>query len=255
MAVFAASLLYVNRPEVFQFDRNQLPELTVDAALEQAQDKVASSEFIFPAGESALDYYQLVLGSDPDNAEALAGVDLVKQQIKGEIARHMEDNSLSEANRLLSRANKAGLRIDDVPTAAGSNIASRQVTAIDQDLSPFVQRKIAEIERQIEVGDAESAQALFTETDKFIPDPDVSRTLQSRIQALREGESQSDPVDTRTNPSTIADASDQPDPELEQSSLARTDTALDSATGLAGAVPPITNSISRVAGNLSLIHI
>ena len=249
MAVFAASLLYVNRPEVFQFDRNQLPELTVDAALEQAQDKVASSEFIFPAGESALDYYQLVLGSDPDNAEALAGVDLVKQQIKGEIARHMEDNSLSEANRLLSRANKAGLRIDDVPTAAGSNIASRQVTAIDQDLSPFVQRKIAEIERQIEVGDAESAQALFTETDKFIPDPDVSRTLQSRIQALREGESQSDPVDTRTNPSTIADASDQPDPELEQSSLARTDTALDSATGLAGAVPPITNSISRVAGN------
>ena len=249
MAVFAASLLYVNRPELFQLDRNQLPELTVDAALEQAQDKVASSQFIFPAGESALDYYQLVLGSEPDNAEALAGVDLVKQQIQGEIARHMEDNSLSEANRLLSRANTAGLSIDDVPTAAGGNITRRQVTAIDQDLSPFVQRKIAEIERQIELGDAESAQALFTETDKFIPDPEVSRTLQSRIQAVREGNSQSDRVITQTNPSTFADASDELDLEPEQPSLARTDTALDSASGLAGVVPPITNSISRVAGN------
>ena len=248
LAVFAASLLYVNRPELFQFNKQSLPELTVDAALEQAQDKVASNQFIFPAGESALDYYQLVLGSDPNNSEALAGVELVEQQVRGEIVKNIEDNSLSEANRLLSRANKAGLRIDDVPATGGNN-PTRQVTAIDQDLSPYVQRKIAEIERQIERGDAEAAQALFTETDKFLPDAEVSSNLQRRIQAIREEKSQSEPVNIPASPSTITDAGDQADPELTQPTLATTEPVLDSAAGIAITAPPVTNSISKVTGN------
>ena len=248
LAVFAASLLYVNRPELFQFNKSNLPELTVEAALEQAQDKVASNQFIFPAGESALDYYQLVLGSDPNNAEALAGVELVEQQVRGEIVKNIEDNSLSEANRLLSRANKAGLRIDDVPAASG-NTSTSQVTAIDQDLSPYVLRRIAEIEQHIERGDADAAQALFTEADKFLPDAEVSSTLQRRIQAIREGKKQSEPVNSQTSPSTIADASDQADPELAQPRLATTDPVLDSAAGITSSVPPVTNSISRVPGN------
>lgn len=191
-AVFAASMVYVNRPDLFRFNDAHLPELTIDSALAQAQQQVDTGNLIFPAGESALDYYQLVLGSEPDNAQALAGVRLIEQQVRDSIVQNVEDNSLSEANRLLSRANRAGLRVDNIPaTGSASDTVTQptRVTAIDQELSPYLKEQLASIERQIELGDADAAQALFDETDKYLPDTAMAEALQTRIQALRSGSS------------------------------------------------------------------
>jgi len=136
-----------------------------------------------------------VLGSEPDNAEALGGIQLIEEQVRSSIANSVEANSLSEANRLLSRANRAGLHIDNIPSADNiaeradtrdSSVEDERVTAIDKDLSPFLKRQIAEIEQRIENGDADAAAALFEETDKFLPDPAISANLQQRIQNLRE---------------------------------------------------------------------
>ena len=189
-AVFAASMVYVNRPDLFRFNDSHLPELTIDSALAQAQQQVDTGNLIFPAGESALDYYQLVLGSEPNNAQALAGVRLIEQQVRDSIVQNVEDNSLSEANRLLSRANRAGLRVDNIPatgSAGDTAVESTSVTAIDQELSPYLKDQLANIERQIELGDADAAQALFAETDKYLPDTAMADALQARIQALRSG--------------------------------------------------------------------
>ena len=116
------------------------------------------------------------------------------------------------------------------------------MTAIDKDLSPYLKTQIAQIEQQIENGDADAAEALFTEADKYLPDPDVSTALQQRIQALREGKSQPDPVTDREDTLVNAD-------EADTSQRVANGSGLDSAAGVASAVPPITNGISRVNGN------
>ena len=63
MAVVAGSLLYVNNPDLLNFKKAEVPELTIVAALEKAKLQMNEEAFIFPAGQSALDYYQLILSS------------------------------------------------------------------------------------------------------------------------------------------------------------------------------------------------
>ena len=259
-AVFAAAMLYVNKPELFQFNQPHIPELTIDAALEHAQDKIADGEYIFPAGESALDYYQLVLGSDPDNSEALAGVKLIENQVRERIVQSVENNSLSEANRLLSRANQAGLHVDKIPSANGTDTVSSAstdtasssttdaptVTAIDKDLSPFLKQRIAQIEREIEDGNADAADALFAQTDQYLPDPDLSSSLKQRIEALRaetatRSESATPATTISTATTSTATTSNATSEEEIRVSGYSADTGAESDAG--GEAPPITNSL------------
>ncbi len=229
VAVVGASVAYVNSPELFTNFGNKASNLTVEQKLTLAEQKLSTSNFIFPPGESAADYYQLVLQSDPNNAAAKAGIRSIETEVREQIADNMKNNNLSEANRLLARADKAGLTglysspesndttIENQPatTIADSspvvtpaqdtvitpvNTASLEpsepatttdtpvvtrpaspLTGIDNNVSPFIQEKINEINSLIEEKRFAEAKALYVETDKFIPDQTVSRALLRKI--------------------------------------------------------------------------
>ncbi len=116
-AVVGGSVLFVNYPDLISNLGKGGPELTTAQALDLAQEKMAQSDFIFPAGESALDYYQLILASDPDNSDAKAGIAAIETAVKAKISDNVEQDNLSEANRLLTRANNNGLQIYGLPEA------------------------------------------------------------------------------------------------------------------------------------------
>ena len=245
-AVVGASVLYVNFPEVISNLGNKAPELTTNQNLALAQDKIESEQYIFPAGESAADYYATVLESEPDNVSARAGISFIEDTVRDQIAEEMENNNLSEANRLLLRADDAGLTgIYDTETAVASSnptsntissntatnspvvtpteetqitavdtgaiepvrtstpvavatasasqtqnlqplpeqeIASPANTGIDNNLSPFIQGKISDIESLIEQERFAEARVAFEDADTFIADQSLSRRLLSSIE-------------------------------------------------------------------------
>jgi len=226
IAVAGASVAYVNFPGLLDNFGDGTPDLTTDQVLNIAQQKMDSSEFLFPAGDSALDYYQQVLNSDPGNPTAVRGVRDLENAVREKITDKMANNDLSEANRLLARADEAGLTniytsqpapvvqtpepapnpvqtdtqgtvvsaIDTAPvqpvapsTAVQPTTQSQNVdvpnTGIDNNLSPFMQSQIAEIESLVDRQQFEEARALFDDTDKFIADPSLSRRLLLKIEA------------------------------------------------------------------------
>ena len=236
-------MLYVNFPEVISNLGNKAPELTTNQNLALAQDKIESEQYIFPAGESAADYYATVLESEPDNVSARAGISFIEDTVRDQIAEEMENNNLSEANRLLLRADDAGLTgIYDTETAVASSnptsntissntatnspvvtpteetqitavdtgaiepvrtstpvavatasasqtqnlqplpeqeIASPANTGIDNNLSPFIQGKISDIESLIEQERFAEVRVAFEDADTFIADQSLSRRLLS----------------------------------------------------------------------------
>ncbi len=123
-AVVGGSILFVNYPDLITNLGKDGPELTTAQALELAQEKMTQSDLLFPAGESALDYYQLILASDPNNPDALAGIAAIETAVKAKISDNVEQDNLSEANRLLARANSNGLRIYGLPDARQANSPS-----------------------------------------------------------------------------------------------------------------------------------
>ena len=121
-AVAVGSVLYVNDPgkitaipDLISNISNRGPTLTTAEALGLAQQKMDESAYLFPDDKSALDYYQLVLASDPANTTAQAGIESVENAVKAQITAHVEDDNLSAANRLLDQANRKGLRLEELP--------------------------------------------------------------------------------------------------------------------------------------------
>ncbi len=108
-AVVIGSLTLVNFPQLIPGFGNNDPDLTPEQSLDIAQIKFNTESYIFPEGDSALDYYQLTLKNDPNNPEAQAGIQSIEAAVKEQIASNMERNNLSEANRILERADDAGL--------------------------------------------------------------------------------------------------------------------------------------------------
>jgi serine/threonine protein kinase len=227
-AIVGGSLLYVNKPELFKLPTGSGPDMTVEMALEKARDKISSNELIFPAGESALDYYQLILDSDPNNAEALGGVASIQDEIKKQIIDNVDSDNLTEANKLLSRANDANLQIEgglNTSNAAPANIVDNQLpsdsqsttVAIDQTASPWVAQQVDDIEALLDAGDYASAETMFREVDKYISDGDLSDSLRNRIEAGKSAEStitplseNDDTVITRVVNEPIVEATDLP---------------------------------------------
>ena len=243
VAVVGASVAYVNFPQLFTSFGDSASNLTTEQKLELAEQKISTSNFIFPPGESAADYYQLVLKNDPNNAEARAGIRSIESTVREQIADNMKNNNLSEANRLLVRADKAGLTglynvTDNTGTATGNQqtvttaetspvvtptqdtvvtpvntasiepdppVQTQPVTTvetptgnrqpsntpepvtpssgIDNNVSPFIREKIAEINTLIDEQRFTEAKALYAETDKFIPNQVESRELLRKINA------------------------------------------------------------------------
>ncbi len=109
-AVVIGSLTLVNFPQLIPGFGNNDPDLTPEQSLDIAQIKFNTESYIFPEGDSALDYYQLTLKNDPNNPEAQAGIQSIEAAVREQIASNMERNNLSEANRILERADDAGLR-------------------------------------------------------------------------------------------------------------------------------------------------
>ena len=107
--VVGVSVAYVNFPEVIANLGNKGQDLTTEQTLELANRKMASSEYLFPKGESALDYFQQVLDKEPDNQMALKGKTELENAVREKIALNMQSNNLSEANRLVARAEDAQL--------------------------------------------------------------------------------------------------------------------------------------------------
>ncbi len=266
-AVVGVSIAYVNFPEFIQNLGNRGQDLTTEQRLELANRKMASSEYLFPEGESALDYFQQVLDADPNNAMALKGKSEIEIAVREKIALTMENNNLSEANRLVARAEAAQLRniyqskdasmtaveqvskpeassqptsdpvqsqgaiVTPVDTASiqptttstqaeeiVASVSSRPNTGIDNNISPFIQNQITKLESLIEEKDFTGARALFNDTDKFIPDPSLSRRLLLKIEA---GEDAAEAALLASNastaiaptPSVIAPPVPQPTPE------------------------------------------
>ena len=149
-AVVVGSVLFVNDPEkitslpaAISNLGNRGPNLTTAEALNLAQQKMNESEYLFPEDKSALDYFQLVLASDPSNTTAQAGVESVESAVKAQIAAHVQDENLSAANRLLDRANKKGLRLDELPQTSanftGGSGSSTPSTSVIVDQTASVQ--------------------------------------------------------------------------------------------------------------------
>ncbi len=197
--IAGASILFVNKPELFKLPSQTVPELTVATALENANEKIQNRELIFPEGQSALDYFQLILQSEPDNAEALGGVAAIRDEIKKQIVEHVDDNNLAEANRLLSRAKAANLQIDDT-TDSGVAGGDNQIVAIDTTASPWVNQRVEDIEGLLAVGDYAGARQLYAEVDKYIANAEVSDSIRQRIER---GLQQAQPA-TQDSPTTDA---------------------------------------------------
>lgn len=190
-AVVGASLLYVNNPDSFRLP-GKTPEMTIDTALDRAQQQIDNDEIIFPAGQSALDYYQLILDTDADNAQALAGIKAIEDNVKQQIVTHIDNGDLNEANKLFSRANEAGLNIGALPATANSNVTQPVATqesntqepapvAIDTEISPWVKNRLTTIEDLIDSGNYAEADTLLRDTNIYIPDAELSESLRERI--------------------------------------------------------------------------
>ena len=123
VAVVGASIAYVNFPGLLG-NLGGKPDLTDSQKLDLAQQKMNSSELLFPVGESAHDYYTQVLDSDPGNVIATQGVSDLEDAVREKITDNMANNDLSEANRLLARADEVGLKnIYAAPSQQPSAIA------------------------------------------------------------------------------------------------------------------------------------
>lgn len=188
IAVVGGSLLFVNKPELFKIPGAGAPEMTVAAALDKAQQQMADDALMYPAGQSALDYYQLILSSEPDNQQALDGIANIQSEVKRQIIESIDANDLNEANRLLSRANDSGLQIDGLPGSAKQNQSSQSgAIAIDTSMSPRITGKIADIQQLISEGRYLEAEELFEDTDKYLADADLSSSLRTQIQNGKNG--------------------------------------------------------------------
>lgn len=108
-AVVGGSVMLVNSPDLITNLVNNDPDLTSEQALKLAQIKVETENYVFPEGDSALDYYQLALKQEPDNLVARAGIRSIESVVRQQISDNMQNDNVSEANRILSRADSAGL--------------------------------------------------------------------------------------------------------------------------------------------------
>lgn len=251
-SVVGASVMFVNNPSLLSnLVSNRGPEMTTTQALGIAKEKMDQSSFMQPSGESALDYYQLILTDDPNNELAADGIVAVEDAVKAQISRHVEEDNLSEANRLLAMANKKGLRIYGLPearprseTPAQPEIETNEstfvkpidntpitpqrsepttptqpepdtttppvnISEIENNVSPFITDTITEIESLIEQERFADARELYDEMEKYFPDANLSRRLDT---AIEEGEnktvvpaSSNTPV-VNTTPDPVADA-------------------------------------------------
>lgn len=276
-AVFGASLLYVNFPELITNLGKRGPNLTTEQALELAEQRMAAGQLLSPDDGSALFYYQHILEDDPDNAEAQAGVRRIETAVLDEIADNMSENNLSEANRLLARADKAGLTgiytssanaaqaanpqantntaetsavvtpsqdtvitaVDTAPLeptrpsqtpSQSSNQQPVQPTApvqrpntgIDNNVSPYIESKIAEINTLVDQKRFDEARVLYNETDKFIPNQTVSRRL---LQKIETGEAEA-VVQTSSTEATNESLSTAPQTTNNTPSVAQSDATI-----------------------------
>lgn len=139
-AVVIGSLTLVNFPQLIPGFGNNDPDLTPAQSLDIAEIKFNTESYIFPEGDSALDYYQLTLKNDPNNLEAQAGIQSIEAAVREQIASNMERNNLSEANRILERADDAGLR----GLNNSSEVASKALTTPAVETTSATETTIAE---------------------------------------------------------------------------------------------------------------
>ncbi len=214
MAIVGASVLFVNRPELFNF--SSAPEMTTATAIEKAQQQMDQQAIIFPVGESALDYYQLILSSDPANTQALEGISRIQTEVKRQIIDSIDADDLPEANRLLSRANDAGLQIDGLPNSSAPAVRDQPASSEDIDptngtggnlladtyptLSPWLTGRITDIEKLIGDGNLSEAETLFSETDKYIADAALSQKIRDQIAAAKTDTSTPQSTDDTAGP-------------------------------------------------------
>ena len=180
--IAGASLFFVNNPDLLSRFTQSGPDMTIDTALARANDKIQNGELIFPAGQSALDYYQLILQADPDNAPALQGVATIRNEIRKQIVVHVDNDNLPEANRLLSRANAVNLQIDAADQQNSTTSAVGDDSTFDNDTTPWVEQRIEDIESLLIAGDYPAAKILFNNVDKYIEDAEVHASLKARIE-------------------------------------------------------------------------
>ncbi len=115
------------------------------ALLAAAADDLAAGRLAGSGENNALARYRKVLASDPDNAEAKAGVRKVAATLMGRARQRLADGELDKSHRLLQRADDAGASSRDVQKMREALAEAKIEHAAPPPLTTAQHRKVARL--------------------------------------------------------------------------------------------------------------
>jgi hypothetical protein len=150
----AAATLWINQDRV----RALLPDTELNRLLAEADQAAAADRLTGTSGVSALELYRAVLRTDPDNAQALAGVRAVGDRLLAQARAAFEQGDVKLARERLVQARdvlQGGAAIE----ALDKDLAAREARGSEVDA--LLEQAIAARDAGRLVGGEDSAAALF----------------------------------------------------------------------------------------------
>jgi serine/threonine protein kinase len=92
------------KPKIQQLPANRTDEDTINGNLAAAKKAMKEVRFTTPSGNNAYQYYQKVLEKEPDNTEALAGLQRIASRYAGYIRKSNAEGKRDRAKRVLQKA-------------------------------------------------------------------------------------------------------------------------------------------------------
>ncbi|MGB5409958.1 MAG: TonB family protein [Woeseiaceae bacterium] len=116
----------------------------VDDVLATAAQRIEEGRLIEPANDNARYYYDLVLGNDPDNAAARAGLTAVASKLVLNARAEMDDGNFDDAGTILMDAKRVDPESVEVAAAIDALKAERRSGSDARDNRATQQREAAE---------------------------------------------------------------------------------------------------------------
>jgi len=153
--------------------------LDVQRLLEEAEQALEADTLLAPEGASALDLYQQVLELEEANAEAQAGLDLIRQRLLGRFDEFLELGDFESASGLLVEAENIGVE-------SGALAARR--AAIAEAQAARERRLTNETRLAIDRGNFDRAEMLLNELIGMgLAEAQVARLRDALDDAIRYG--------------------------------------------------------------------
>ena len=158
-------------------ERQRIQE--VQRLLEAAEQALEADNLLVPEETSARVLYQQVLNLDEGNAEALAGLDLIRQRLLARFDILLDEGDFEPAGDLLVEAENMGVE---------SGIIAEGRAAISQARADREQRLITETRSAIDRGDLDRAETLLNDLIGMgLDEARVNRLRDSLDDAIRYG--------------------------------------------------------------------